>query len=64
MLFMSDWVGWSWETVAYVAASTTAVYCSALLAIRVAGQSNRRSTVGLRHRHNNRARQSHLLHRG
>ncbi|MBW3555775.1 MAG: DUF421 domain-containing protein [Actinobacteria bacterium] len=35
---MSDWFGSSWATVAYVAASTTAVYCSALLAIRLAGR--------------------------
>ncbi|MBW3614738.1 MAG: DUF421 domain-containing protein [Actinobacteria bacterium] len=35
---MSDWFGSSWATVAYVVASTTAVYCSALLAIRVAGR--------------------------
>lgn len=35
---MSDWFGSSWATIAYVAASTTAIYCSALLAIRVAGR--------------------------
>lgn len=35
---MSDWFGSSWATIAYVAASTTAIYCSAVLAIRVAGR--------------------------
>ena len=35
---MSDWFGASWATIAYVAASTTAIYCSALLAIRIAGR--------------------------
>ena len=35
---MSDWFGSSWETVAYVIVSTVAIYCSSLLAIRVAGR--------------------------
>lgn len=35
---MSDWFGSSWETVAYVVLSTAAIYCSSLLAIRVAGR--------------------------
>lgn len=35
---MSDWFGSSWETVAYVIGSTAAIYCSSLLAIRVAGR--------------------------
>ena len=35
---LSDWFGSSWATVAYVAASTIAVYASALVAVRVAGR--------------------------
>ena len=35
---MSDWFGSSWETVAYVIVSTVAIYCSSLIAIRVAGR--------------------------
>lgn len=35
---MSDWLGSSWETVAYVIVSTAAIYCSSLFAIRVAGR--------------------------
>ena len=35
---MSDWFGSSWETVAYVVLSTAAIYCSSLVAIRVAGR--------------------------
>lgn len=35
---LSDWFGSSWTTVAYVAGSTFAIYCSALMVIRVAGR--------------------------
>ncbi len=35
---MSNWLGSSWETVAYVIVSTAAIYASSLLAIRVAGR--------------------------
>lgn len=35
---MTDWVGSTWATVAYVAGSTLAIYCSAVIAIRVAGR--------------------------
>lgn len=35
---MSEWFGSSWATVAYVAASTAAIYGSALVAVRVAGR--------------------------
>ena len=35
---MSNWFGANWATIGYVAASTTAIYWSALLAIRIAGR--------------------------
>lgn len=35
---LSEWFGSSWTTVVYVAGSTVAIYCSALVAIRLAGR--------------------------
>lgn len=35
---MSEWLGSSWQTVAYVVASTAAIYCSTVVAVRVAGR--------------------------
>lgn len=35
---LRDWFASTWQTAAYVAASTTAIYCSVLLAVRVAGR--------------------------
>lgn len=35
---MSEWFGATWETVAYVAASTTAIYATTVLAVRLAGR--------------------------
>jgi uncharacterized membrane protein YcaP (DUF421 family) len=35
---VSEWFGSSWATVAYVATSTTAIYCSTLLVVRLAGR--------------------------
>ena len=38
VLQVSDWFTSSWRTVAYVAGSTTAIYVSAMVAIRLAGR--------------------------
>ncbi|MBW3668213.1 MAG: DUF421 domain-containing protein [Actinobacteria bacterium] len=35
---MAAWLGSSWQTMAYVVVSTVAVYCSALVAVRLAGR--------------------------
>lgn len=35
---MRAWLGSSWETIVYVVASTTAIYCSTLTAVRIAGR--------------------------
>jgi uncharacterized membrane protein YcaP (DUF421 family) len=35
---MEGWFGASWSTIGYVVASTTAIYCSALVATRLAGR--------------------------
>lgn len=35
---MSDWFGSSWSTVAWVVASTTAIYATTVVAVRIAGR--------------------------